>query len=72
MECKCKRSQKFTTSSSRPPISTESSAMDSLPAEILEKILKMQLDADGRHLWRLRIVSTRWRNLVDYIIWTNP
>jgi len=46
--------------------------MDSLPTEILERILKLQLDADGRHLWRLRIVSARWRNLVDYIIWKNP
>ena len=46
--------------------------MDSLPEEILERILKLQLEADGRHLWRLRILSWRWRNLIDCIIWKNP
>ena len=46
--------------------------MDSLPEEILERILKLQLEADGRHLWRLRILSSRWRNLIDCIIWKNP
>jgi len=53
-------------------ISAQSSAMDSLPEEILERILKLQLEADGRHLWRLRILSSRWRNLIDCIIWKNP
>ena len=53
-------------------ISAQSSTMDSLPEEILERILKLQLDTDGRHLWRLRILSSRWRNLIDCIIWKNP
>ena len=46
--------------------------MDSLPPEILVRILKLCLDVDGGNLWSLRTVSRRWKDLVDYTIFKNP
>lgn len=46
--------------------------MDSLPPEILVRILKLCLDVDGGNLWNLRTVSRRWKDLVDYTIFKNP